>query len=97
SFVGDQAEERLHVFNRYCTVDRPPERRPPPHDSGRQYKHRHRYAIKTRSQLKRHDPPETMMQYQLKPWKLQPESPLDPSINTSPPKATYKQQRPRDV
>ncbi|KAK5823077.1 hypothetical protein F5H01DRAFT_129602 [Linnemannia elongata] len=96
SFVGDQAEERPSVFNRYWTVDRPPERRPNPHDSGRQYKYRQRYAIKTRSQLKKHDPPESMKQYQLKPWKSLPESPLDPSTNTKPPKVTTKRP-PRNV
>ncbi|KAG9061133.1 hypothetical protein KI688_007763 [Linnemannia hyalina] len=46
--------------------------------------------------LKKHDPPETMKQHQLKPWKSPPESPLDPSINTTPPKVTPKKP-PREV
>lgn len=87
----------MDVFNGYNTIDRTSERRPPPHDSGRQYKYRQRYAIKTRSQLKKHDPPETLQQYQLKPWKSPPESPLNPSINTLPLKATPKRQQLRDV
>ncbi|KAG0252336.1 hypothetical protein BGZ95_006661 [Linnemannia exigua] len=52
-----------------------------------------RFAIKTRSQLKKHAPPEALKQYQLKPWKSPPESPLDTSIDTSPSKAKPKQQR----
>ncbi|KAG0299834.1 hypothetical protein BGZ97_003517, partial [Linnemannia gamsii] len=95
-FIGDQAEERLPVFNRYWTVDRPPERRPNPHDSGRKYTYRQRYAIKTRSQLKKHDPPESMKQYQLKPWKSPPESPLDSPMKSKPPKVTPKKP-PREV
>ncbi|KAF9079613.1 hypothetical protein BGX27_006182, partial [Mortierella sp. AM989] len=93
---SDQREEPKDVFNRYSTVDRPPERRPRPHDSGRPFKHRERFAIKTRSQLKKHDPPETMKQHKLKPWKSPPERPLDPSINTKPRKITPKKP-PRDV
>ncbi|KAG0240551.1 hypothetical protein BG011_003674, partial [Mortierella polycephala] len=85
-----QAEEPRDVFNRYDTIDRPPECRPRSHGSGRPYKHRQRYAIKTRSQLKKHDPPKTMKPYKLKPWKSPPESPMDPLINTTPPKVTPK-------
>ncbi|KAG0272323.1 hypothetical protein BGZ96_005382, partial [Linnemannia gamsii] len=90
---SDQGEKPKDVFNRYSTVDRPPERRPRPHDSGRPFKHRERFAIKTRSQLKKHDRPETMKQHKLKPWKSPPESPLVPSTKISPPKATPKKQR----
>ncbi|KAF9898551.1 hypothetical protein EC991_010943, partial [Linnemannia zychae] len=90
SLVGDQTKEQLPVFNRYWTVDQPPERRPNPHDSGRQYKYRQRYSIKTRSQLKKHDPPESMKQYQLKPWKSPPESPLDKSTKITPRKIAPK-------
>ncbi|KAK3822387.1 MAG: hypothetical protein J3R72DRAFT_501860 [Linnemannia gamsii] len=85
-----QVEEPKDVFNRYSTVDRPPERRPRPHDSGRPYKYRKRFTNKTRSQLRKHDPPETMKQHKLKPWKSPPESPLVPSINAPAPKATPK-------
>ncbi|KAF8925213.1 hypothetical protein BGZ47_003424, partial [Haplosporangium gracile] len=92
-----QDEEPNDVFNRYSTVDCPPKRRPRPHDPGRPYKHRQRFANKTRSQLKKHDSPENLKQYQLKPWKSPPESPLDPSVNALPPKATPKQQRLWDV
>ncbi|KAG0197548.1 hypothetical protein BGX33_000520, partial [Mortierella sp. NVP41] len=81
STVPAQSEEPFVVFNRYNTVDRPPEQRPRPHESGSNYKYRQRYAIKTRTHLKKHDAPESMKQYQLKPWKLQPDSPLDPSSN----------------
>ncbi|KAG0247937.1 hypothetical protein BGZ95_008337, partial [Linnemannia exigua] len=88
-----QAEESKDVFNRYNTVDRPPERRPRPHDSGRSYKHRQRYAVKTRSQMRKHDPPMTMKQHQLKPWKSPPESPLIPSTSASPPKLKPKKQQ----
>ncbi|KAF9079164.1 hypothetical protein BGX23_004873, partial [Mortierella sp. AD031] len=85
-----QAEEPRDVFNRYDTVDHPPGCRSRSHGSGRPYKYRQRYAIKTRSQLKKHDPPETMKQHQLKPWKSPPESPLDLSINTISPKIASK-------
>ncbi|KAF9541555.1 hypothetical protein EC957_002991 [Mortierella hygrophila] len=47
-------------------------------------------TLQVPSTLKKHDPPETMKQHQLKPWKLPPESPLDPSINTTPPKISSK-------
>lgn len=37
--------------------------------------HRPRYVWKTRSRLLQHEPPATMMQYKLKPWKAVPEQP----------------------
>ncbi|KAF9109770.1 hypothetical protein BGW39_004974, partial [Mortierella sp. 14UC] len=89
---AEEPKDAKDVFNRYSTVDRPPEHRPRPHDSGKPFKHRERFAIKTRSQLKKHDPPETMKQYTLKPWKSPPESPLDLSTNASPSKAKSKKQ-----
>ncbi|KAG0196672.1 hypothetical protein BGX33_001361, partial [Mortierella sp. NVP41] len=89
-----QVEETPDVFNRYYTVDRPPEGRPCPHDSGRQYKYHERHAIKTRSQLQKHDPPDTMKQYQWKPWTYYPDSPQDLPI--APPRATPIQP-PKDV
>ncbi|KAF8926966.1 hypothetical protein BGZ47_002433 [Haplosporangium gracile] len=69
SLVADQLKQRMGVYNRYATVDRPPDQRPPIHSSGRRYKRRQRYAIKTRSQVVKHEPPEAMKQYQWKPWK----------------------------
>ena len=78
SLPSGQLERRTDVLNRYATVDRPPDQRPPPHSSGRKYKHRQRYAIKTRSQTLKHEPPEAMKQHQWKPWKSFPDSPLEP-------------------
>ncbi|KAF9083795.1 hypothetical protein BGX29_002902 [Mortierella sp. GBA35] len=89
-----QVEETPDVSNRYYTVDRPPEGRPRPHDSGRQYKYRERHAIKTRSQLQKHDPPDTMKQYQWKPWTYYPDSPQD--LPVAPSRATPIQP-PKDV
>ncbi|KAF9080153.1 hypothetical protein BGX23_002572, partial [Mortierella sp. AD031] len=77
STLPAQTEEPFVVFNRYNTIDRPPGQRPRPHESGSNYKYRQRYAIKTRTHLKKHDIPESMKQYQLKPWKSPPDSPLD--------------------
>ncbi|KAF9536026.1 hypothetical protein EC957_000816, partial [Mortierella hygrophila] len=87
--VADQLVQQTDVFNRYATVDRPPDQRPPPHSSGRRYKHRQRYAIKTRSQVVKHEPPEAMKQNQWKPYKSAPDSPLEPqsAVSSSKPKS----------
>ncbi|KAG9060891.1 hypothetical protein KI688_007847 [Linnemannia hyalina] len=90
SLVADQLVQQTDVFNRYATVDRPPDQRPPPpHSSGRRYKHRQRYAIKTRSQVVKHEPPEAMKQNQWKPYKSAPDSPLEPqsAVSSSKPKS----------
>ncbi|KAF9323508.1 hypothetical protein BGZ91_003538 [Linnemannia elongata] len=84
------AEKPYVVFNRYNTVDRPPEQRPRPHKSGRNFKYRQRYAIKTRIHLQEHEAPESMKQYKLKPWKSPLESPLDPSSNKNEPRPLPK-------
>ncbi|KAF9176276.1 hypothetical protein BGZ51_001152, partial [Haplosporangium sp. Z 767] len=86
------------VFNRYSTVDRPPEKSPPPHSSGRKFKYRQRYSVKTRSLLISHDPPEGMKQYVRKPWTTKPESPVE-TFSRHKPKSkpkTSKSQRPVD-
>lgn len=70
-------------FNRYDTVDRAPVLSPPPHTSGRKYKYRLRYAIKTRSRMVKHEPPDVLKQFVWKPWTKIPESPKEP---ISPPK-----------
>ncbi|KAF9079548.1 hypothetical protein BGX23_003773, partial [Mortierella sp. AD031] len=88
AFVVGQTEQRLDVFNRYSTVDRLPDGRPLLHTSGKKYKYRQRYSIKTRSRLKVHDPPDSMKQHEWKPWTTQPESPLDPSASKLKAKST---------
>ncbi|KAF9343746.1 hypothetical protein BGX26_005246, partial [Mortierella sp. AD094] len=70
-------------FIRYSTVDRPPLLQPPPHDSGRRYKYRERFAIKTRSRKEHHDPPEVYKQYERKPWRQEPERLQDSSTSAS--------------
>ncbi|KAG0278994.1 hypothetical protein BGZ96_002127, partial [Linnemannia gamsii] len=57
------SEGNVDILNRFRTVDRPPEKRPPPHESGRRYKHRPRYAIKTRTRKLEHEPPEGFRKY----------------------------------
>lgn len=71
----------------YNTRDRPPEKSPSPHESGRRYKYRKRFSFKTRSRLEEHEPPDTMKKYKWKPWK-QPLVPLDPIVNI--PRSTSK-------
>ncbi|KAI7825697.1 hypothetical protein BC939DRAFT_123916 [Gamsiella multidivaricata] len=63
SVPGGQEEERTTDFIRYSTVDRPLSQLPPLHSSGRQYKYRERYAIKTRSRLIQHEKPDIFKQY----------------------------------
>ncbi|KAF9921950.1 hypothetical protein FBU30_007995 [Linnemannia zychae] len=65
SASSDQARkgERGNIFIRYSTVDRAPDRLPPPHSSGRPYKYRERYSIKTRSRLIQHEQPDIFKQY----------------------------------
>ncbi|GJJ78542.1 hypothetical protein EMPS_10901 [Entomortierella parvispora] len=65
------------AFNRYSTVDRAPLEPPPPHASGRKYKYRQRYAIKTRSRMTEHDPPRLMKQHKWIPWTAPPASPWE--------------------
>ncbi|KAF9933842.1 hypothetical protein FBU30_004238 [Linnemannia zychae] len=83
SSINVKKHERPQAFNRYNTIDKPSEHRPDPHSSGRKYKYRERYAIKTRTQLKKHEPPEMLKKYRQKPWKSIPESPLDRPNKTS--------------
>ncbi|KAF9201869.1 hypothetical protein BGZ59_002472, partial [Podila verticillata] len=77
-------------FNRYDTVDRAPVLSPPPHTSGRKYKYRQRYAIKTRSRMVKHEPPDVLKQFVWKPWTKIPESPKEP---ISPPKPEAKSKK----
>ncbi|KAG0020648.1 hypothetical protein BGZ81_009264, partial [Podila clonocystis] len=83
SFIGGQAEERPRIFNRYNTIDHPPSLKPPPHSSGRKYKYRERYAIKTRLRVTKHEPPDILKQYTWKPWTARPESPRESTTSTS--------------
>lgn len=77
-------------FNRYDTIDRAPVLSPPPHTSGRKYKYRQRYAIKTRSRMVKHEPPDVLKQFVWKPWTKIPESPEEP---ISPPKPEAKSKK----
>ncbi|KAG0354052.1 hypothetical protein BGX24_007051, partial [Mortierella sp. AD032] len=56
---------------------------PPPHTSGRQYKHRERYAVKTRSRLISHEKPDIFKQYVWKPPKEKTKSDNNPNCTTS--------------
>jgi hypothetical protein len=76
-------------------MDRPPEKRPPPHKSGRRYKHRPRYAIKTRTRKLEHEPPEGFKKYKLKPCK-RPE-PKDNADTSSTAKKSQNPYNPRPV
>ncbi|KAF9111822.1 hypothetical protein BGX30_007463, partial [Mortierella sp. GBA39] len=82
------------IPNRYNVLDRPPDRRPPPHDSGRKFKYRQRYAVKTRSHQIMHEPPESMKQYKLKPWKKPPDPPIDASPDNPQPNQKPKKKLP---
>ncbi|GJJ67737.1 hypothetical protein EMPS_00083 [Entomortierella parvispora] len=73
-----------HSFNRYSTVDRAPESPPPPHASGKKYKYRQRYAVKTRSRIIEHDPPDIFKQHIWKPWTEPPQSPAAPNTPPKP-------------
>ncbi|KAF9324069.1 hypothetical protein BG006_000898 [Podila minutissima] len=80
---ADHAKEERYKFNRYSIVDRAPALSPPTNNSGRKYKYRERYAIKTRSRMIEHEPPDVMKQYTWKPWVAPPQSPKeDPSPPT---------------
>ncbi|KAG0251908.1 hypothetical protein BGZ95_006759, partial [Linnemannia exigua] len=83
STAGYQEGERTANFIRYSTVDRAPNQLPPPHPSGRQYKHRERYAIKTRSRLISHEKPDIFKQYVWKPPKEKTKSDNNPNGTTS--------------
>ncbi|GJJ71545.1 hypothetical protein EMPS_04256 [Entomortierella parvispora] len=72
-----------YKFNRYNTVDSQPAISPSPHASGRKYKYRQRYAIKTRSRIIEHDPPDVLKQYTLKPWTEPPPRPVLPTTTKS--------------
>ncbi|KAF9119275.1 hypothetical protein BGW39_000423, partial [Mortierella sp. 14UC] len=85
-----QEKEPLVVSNRNDTVDCLPEQRPRQHESGRKYKYRQRFAVKTRSHLQKHEPPEPLKQYQLKPCKSPPDSPLDCVNSTTQPRTQPK-------
>ncbi|KAG0329520.1 hypothetical protein BG000_012074, partial [Podila horticola] len=88
-----QAKERPQKYNRYNTVDQVPAESPPLHSSGRKYKYRQRYAIKTRSRIISHEPPappDTLKQYASKAWKAPPESPQESTTSSS-------QQKPKTV
>ncbi|KAF8947558.1 hypothetical protein BGZ47_008703 [Haplosporangium gracile] len=77
AFVPTTSEGNVDIPNRFRIVDRPPNKRPLPHKSGRRYKHRPRYAIKTRMRKLEHEPPEGFKKYMLKPWKQREPSPED--------------------
>lgn len=85
SAVGDQKGEKTTDFIRYSTVDRPPSQLPQPHASGQQYKHRERYAVKTRSRLISHEKPDVFKQYVWKPPKenTEPANSLKSTTSTS--------------
>ena len=80
----DRTRDGPNKFNRYDTFDRAPVQPPPPHDSGRQYKYRQRYAIKTRSRMIEHEPPDVLKQFSWKPWTKPPESPQERPIPPKP-------------
>ncbi|KAK3821217.1 MAG: hypothetical protein J3Q66DRAFT_148948 [Benniella sp.] len=67
----------LESFDIYRTIDRPPEHWPPCHSSGRRFKYRTRYSLKTRSRGIQHPPPDTMKRYSWKEWREKTESPTD--------------------
>jgi hypothetical protein len=85
SAVGDQEGQKTTDFIRYSTVDRPPSQLPQPHASGQQYKHRERYAVKTRSRLISHEKPDVFKQYVWKPPKenTEPANSLKSTASTS--------------
>jgi hypothetical protein len=87
SAASERRREESFRFNRYDTVDRAPAVLPPPHESGRKYKYRQRFAIKTRSRMIEHEPPDILKQFVSKPWTAPPESPEEPP---SPPKPKPK-------
>ncbi|KAF9540791.1 hypothetical protein EC957_003713 [Mortierella hygrophila] len=53
-----------------------------PHTSGRQYKCRERYAVKTRSRLISHEKPDIFKQYAWKPPRINNESAINPNSTT---------------
>lgn len=63
-------------------MDRAPVVPPEPHESGRKYKYRQRYAIKTRSRKVVHEPPDVLNQFIWKPYVSKPKSPRE----SAPPK-----------
>ncbi|KAF8950293.1 hypothetical protein BGZ52_003017 [Haplosporangium bisporale] len=81
--VPGSKQEQTTSFIRYSTIDRPPSQKPPPHASGRQYKYRERYAIKTRSRLISHKKPDIFKQHVWKPPKENTESTNNPCSTTS--------------
>jgi len=97
AFVPNVSEGNVDIPNRFRIVDRPPEKRPPPHKSGRRYKHRPRYAIKTRSRKLEHEPPEGFKKYKLKPWKQRETPPDDNTATSATSKKSQKPYNPRPV
>ncbi|KAK3823851.1 MAG: hypothetical protein JOS17DRAFT_776920 [Linnemannia elongata] len=69
AFVATVSEGTVDIPNRFRIVDRPLEKRPPRHKSGRRYKRHSRYPIRTRTTKLEHEPPEGFKRYKPKPWK----------------------------
>ena len=87
----------MDIPNRFRIVDRPPEKRPPRHKSGRRYKHRPRYAIKTRTRKLEHEPPEGFKRYKLKPWKQRESSEEDNTATSATSEKLQEHYNPRPV
>ncbi|KAG0015364.1 hypothetical protein BGZ82_001431, partial [Podila clonocystis] len=62
--------------------------------SGKKYKYRERYAIKTRTRIMKHEPPDILKQYTWKPWTSRPESPRETITSTSGHKPKVKAPKP---
>ncbi|KAF9117282.1 hypothetical protein BGX30_005631, partial [Mortierella sp. GBA39] len=88
--VPTVSEGNVDMPNRFRIVDRPPKKRPPPHKSGRRYKHCPRYAIKTWARVLEHEPPEGFKKYKLKPWKQCESSPNDSTATRTNSKKSQK-------
>ncbi|KAI8601631.1 hypothetical protein EDD21DRAFT_429036 [Dissophora ornata] len=89
--VPTVSEGNVELPNRFRIVDRPPKKRPPPHKSGRRYKHRPRYDIKARTRMLEHEPPKGFKKYKIQPWKQREPSPSD---NTATSTISKKSQNP---
>lgn len=79
----DHARDRPK-FNQYDTIDCVPVLSPPPHASGRKYKYCQWYAIKTRSCMVKHEPPDVLKQFIWKPWTKIPKLPDEPISRPEP-------------
>lgn len=97
AFVATVSEGTVDIPNRFRIVDRPPEKRPPRHKSGRRYKHRPRYAIKTRTRKLEHEPPEGFKRYKLKPWKQRESSEEDNTATSATSEKLQEHYNPRPV